>query len=112
MYKVQQKANLIMGILGSYILPILFGVVGTAAFVIRAISEQIKDTTFAQNTPIRHLMRVALGGLAGIVVGLFTGLTGQLSLQPLAIAFLAGYGVEAFFSMFDDIIQRFRQAKA
>jgi len=54
-------------------------------------------------------MRVGLGALAGVVVGLFNGLSTQLSLPPLAIAFLAGYGVEALFSMFDGIVAKFRQ---
>lgn len=57
-------------------------------------------------------MRLALGALSGLVVGLFTGLTTQLSLPPLAMAFLAGDGVEALFSTFDGIVDRFRQSKA
>lgn len=56
-------------------------------------------------------MRVALGILAGVIVGLFNGLSAQLSVPPLAVAFLAGYGVEAVFSMFDGIIANFRQAR-
>jgi ABC-type uncharacterized transport system permease subunit len=50
-----------------------------------------------------------LGALAGMVVGigLFSSLTSQFSLSPLAIAFLAGYGVEAVFSMFDNLIKKF-----
>jgi hypothetical protein len=111
-YKIQQSARLIVGIIGGYILPILFGAAGAIAYAIREISNQIRTSTFAPSSPIRHLMRVSLGAFAGIVVGLFTGLSGQLSLPPLAIAFLAGYGVEALFSMFDEIIQRFRQSKA
>jgi hypothetical protein len=53
-------------------------------------------------------MRVILGALAGIVVGLFNDLTTQFNLPQLAIAFLAGYGVEAVFSMFDNLIKKFR----
>lgn len=54
-------------------------------------------------------MRVMLGGLMGVVIGLFNELSSQVSLSPLAIAFLAGYGVEGFFSLFDDLIGRVRQ---
>jgi uncharacterized membrane protein len=85
--------------------------IGAVAFVIRTISDQIKTTTFSQNSPSRHLMRVALGALAGMVVGLFNGLSGQLNLSPLAVAFLAGYGVEAMFSVIDGVIEKFRQSK-
>jgi hypothetical protein len=110
-YKIQQEAGLLTGIVGSFVLPILFGAAGAIAYVIRTISDQIKSTTFSRQSPIRHLMRVVLGGFAGIVVGLFTGLTGQFNLSPLAIAFLAGYGVEGLFSMFDSIIDKFRQVR-
>jgi hypothetical protein len=106
--KVQARANLVIGILLSFILPILFGTLGAVAYVVRSISDQISKTTFAHSTPTRHLMRVALGALLGMVVGLFSGLTSTFSLPPLAIAFLAGYGVEAVFSMFDNLIQKFR----
>jgi hypothetical protein len=110
--KIEEKASLFVGILGAYILPILFGTIGAIAYVIRAISDQIRTSTFAMNSPTRHFMRAGLGAMAGLVVGLFTDLSSALSLSPLAIAFLAGYGVEAVFSMFDGLIERFKQTKA
>jgi hypothetical protein len=109
--RIEERANLVVGIFTSFILPILFGAIGAVAYVIRTISDQIKTSTFSHSSPIRHLMRVALGALSGVVVGLFVGLSSQLSLPPLALSFLAEYGVEAVFSMFDGIIDRFRQAK-
>jgi hypothetical protein len=110
--QVQESANLAAGILNSFVLPVLFGTIGAVAYVIRTISDQIRTTTFFLTSPTRHLMRVALGALAGLVVGLFSRLSTQLSLPPLAIAFLAGYGVEALFSMFDGLIDKFRQVSA
>jgi len=108
--KVQEKASLIVGTLASFVLPLLFGTIGALAYVVRTISDQIKRSTFAQNSPIRHRMRVALGALAGVVIGLFnTGLTTQVNLSPLALAFLAGYGVEAVFSLFDALVDKFKQ---
>jgi len=108
---IQEGASLLTGLFVSFVLPILFGTIGAIAYVARAISDQIARTTFSTNTPTRHIMRVALGSLAGAVVGLFSGLTSQLSLSPLAIAFLAGYGVEALFSMFDGLVDKFRQER-
>jgi hypothetical protein len=111
-FKIQERANLVVGVLASFLLPVLFGTAGAVAYVIQAISDQIRTTTFGTNSPIRHVMRVALGALAGVVVGLFNGLSVQeLSLSPLAIAFLAGYGVEAVFSMFDALVDKFRQPR-
>ena len=103
---VKQAADLVIGVFGSYILPVLFGIVGAVAYVVRPISEQIRNTTFSETSPIRHLMRITLGALMGAVIGLFSGSTSPLTLPPLALSFLAGYGVEGVFRMFDELIQR------
>jgi len=107
--RIENSANLTSGIVLSFVLPILLGAIGAVAYVIRTISEQIRSTTFSGSSPVRHVMRTMLGALMGMVVGLFSGLSSQLSLPPLALAFLAGYGVEAVFSMFDGLVERFRQ---
>jgi hypothetical protein len=108
-FLAQENINLIIGVIISFVLPILFGAIGAVAYVIRLISDQIRTNTFSASSPIRHLMRVTLGALMGLVIGLFSGLSSQISLPPLALAFLAGYGVEAVFSMFDGLIDRFRE---
>jgi hypothetical protein len=110
--RAEGNANLIAGIIVSFLLPILFGAIGAVAYVIRAISDQIRNTTFSKSSPIRHVMRVMLGALMGAVIGLFSTLSVQVSLPPLALAFLSGYGVEAVFSMFDSFVDRFRQSPA
>jgi len=104
----ETAAGLIAGVLLSFVLPILFGMTGAVTFVIRTMSDQIKASTFSTTSPIRHLMRVTLGALAGLVVGLFSNLSNQITLPPLALAFLGGYGVEALFSMFDSFIAKFK----
>jgi hypothetical protein len=106
--QTQEEANLGVGVVLSFILPLLFGVIGAIAYVIRSVSNEISNTTFSRTTPTRHLMRVTLGALAGVVVGFFTNLSTQVALSPLALAFLAGYGVEALFSMFDGFISKFK----
>jgi uncharacterized membrane protein len=106
--QAQEEAGLEVGVVLSFILPLLFGVIGAIAYVVRSISNEISNTTFSRTSPTRHLMRVTLGALAGVVVGFFTNLTSQFSLSPLALAFLAGYGVEALFSMFDGFIAKFK----
>lgn len=103
------SANLVVAVLLSFVLPILFSTIGAVAYVIRTITSQIAATTFSPTSPIRHLLRVALGAMMGVVVGLFTELTQTFSLPQLAIAFLAGYGVEAVFSMFDGLVNRFKE---
>jgi hypothetical protein len=92
----------------NFILPLLFGVIGAIGYVVRSISDEITATTFSPTAPTRYLMRVTLGALAGVVVGFFTNISAGISLSPLALAFLAGYGVEALFAMFDNLIAKFK----
>lgn len=102
------SAQVLMDIVATTVLPIVLGLMGACAYVVRLISEQIKDTTFSASSPIRHFVRVALGGLAGVVVG-FGGLVTEVGLSSSALAFLAGYAVEPVFSTFDGIAEKFRR---
>jgi hypothetical protein len=43
--------------------------------------------------------------IRGTIVGLFSNFWQGISLQPLAIAFLVGYGVEVFFAFLDKLLQ-------
>ena len=53
--------------------------------------------------------RYYIAAIAGLVIGLFGSLLPKnLALSPLAVAFLVGYGVEAFFSRLDDLIAKFK----
>lgn len=101
-------SQVLIGILTTTVLPIVLGIMGACAYVVRLISDQIKDTTFSASSPIRHLVRVALGGLAGVVIG-FGGVVTEIGLSSSALAFLAGYAVEPVFSTFDGIAEKFRR---
>lgn len=103
-----ERARLLSGILLQFVMPVLLGSIGALAYVLRNTSEQIKSSTFSTTTPVRNLVRIVLGALMGVVIGLFSDLSGKVNLQPLALAFLAGYGVEAVFTLFDSLIAKFR----
>jgi hypothetical protein len=47
----------------------------------------------------------------GFAVGFFTEFTAKLSLQPLAVAFIAGYAVEWFFIFLDTMLQAVQKPK-
>lgn len=104
----QLKASIYLGVISSSILPIILGIMGACAYVVRLISDQIKDTTFSTTSPIRHLVRISLGGLAGVVIG-FGGVASAGNLSPSALAFIAGYAVEPVFATFDSIAEKFRR---
>ncbi|HXC08091.1 MAG TPA: hypothetical protein VNV61_04120 [Steroidobacteraceae bacterium] len=106
--KVSERARLLSGIMLQFLLPVLLGTIGAIAYVLRSTSEQIKSTTFLTTSPVRNLVRIVLGALMGVVIGLFTNLSTTVDLQPLAFAFLAGYGVEPVFSLFDALISRLK----
>lgn len=103
---VEEAGLLTIGIINSA-LPLLLGLVGACAYVTRMISEHIKDSTFSSTSPVRHLVRVALGALAGAVVG-FGWIGAGISASPLAVAFIAGYAIEPVFATIDGIAGRFR----
>jgi hypothetical protein len=92
------------------IVPMLLGALGAATYVVRYISDQISATTFSTTSPIRHIMRIALGALAGVVIG-FGGIVTGSGLSSAALAFIAGYAVEPVFSTLDGIAEKFRDAR-
>lgn len=106
--QAQGNASVLTGIGQLFLLPTLLGAIGALAYVVRSISEQVRNRTFSSTSFLRNVSRGMLGALMGAVIGLFGDVSGKLNLSPLAVAFLAGYGVEAVFSMFDGLINRFK----
>jgi hypothetical protein len=102
------RAETILTMLKSYFLPTLFGLLGACTYVVRLISEQIRDSTFTKSSPLRHLLRVALGSLAGVVV-ILGSLLATAGLSSSALSFIAGYAVEPLFSAIDGIAEKFRR---
>lgn len=100
-------AQFILIILQSYLLPLLYGLLGASTSALRSLSREMELVIFSNKRRIQHLLRISLGALAGIMVGWFsfllpsesTSFVGSVS--PLAIAFLVGYNIEVFFSLMD-----------
>jgi hypothetical protein len=101
------KFFMVLGFLQA-IVPMLFGAIGACTYVLRTISQQILDVTFASTSPIRHSVRVFVGALAGFAVGL--GVVTDSGLSTAALAFVAGYAVEPVFATMDSIADKFRKA--
>lgn len=97
--------------MSSYILPLFYGLLGAYAFILRTLSKEIASITFSSSSRVQLSLRWPLGMLAGIAVGWFfndeTLPKGLEPLQPLALAFLAGYGVELLFTGLDKLIHAF-----
>ncbi len=103
-------AQFVLVILQSYLLPLLYGILGAETSVLRSLSREIESVTYSEKAGVQHLLRISLGALAGIMVGWFSFLLPNEtvsffgSVSPLAIAFVVGYNIELFFSLMDAAI--------
>jgi hypothetical protein len=103
-----QQLVYVLNNLYTALVPLLLGAIGACTYVLRLMSQQIADTTFSSTSPIRHFVRVALGALAGVAIGL-GGFAPENGLSAAALAFLAGYAVEPVFATLDAFAAKFRQ---
>jgi len=109
---IQRRASLTYGAVTNFILPPLYAILGTFAYLLRSFSEQVKARTFTPS--VTDSARFIIAAIGGGVVGLFSTsfTTGSAAtLSPLAIAFLVGYGTDIFFSALDGLQQVFTKQK-
>ena len=111
-----QIAQIILESLSKYLLPLLYGLLGACVYVLRSLSQEIKNLIYTVESDIRFQLRIYLGALAGLAIGwLITEQSAPGVLQsvtPIALAFIAGYSVELMFSVMDTIIDAFtKEAK-
>lgn len=103
---VQQKTIISTAIVSNF-LPAIYALLGAALYGFRHYAKLVEQKAYTKSSANSARYFIAL--IAGTVVGLFGTLFLQNSpLPPLAIAFLVGYAVEAFFSRLDGFIERFR----
>jgi len=98
-------ANFLQQTFQIFILPFLYGLLGAFINIIRKLSGQI--TTHG---PEQQLwLGLPMGALSGVAVAwVFNPLTsGELtkSLQPFALAFIAGYSTDVLFSILDGLVE-------
>lgn len=113
-YGVQQAISQLR-LLNDYILPAIYGALGTIAFILRQISIRLQAQSLRLSTIMNYLVRLPLGALSGIAVGLLLRPEdtpeGIAALQPLALAFVAGYSVELVFAAMDKLVIAFAGEK-
>jgi hypothetical protein len=115
--RINKSAQFALNAIQEYLLPLLYGLLGAYAFILRALATGLKYLSFDENPNTYLKLRISMGILAGLAIGWFfieTGTESSLSigaLSPLALAFLAGYGVELLFSFLDKLITTFTSKK-
>jgi hypothetical protein len=95
------------GAISSCILPVLYALLGTCAYLIRTFEDQMSSRTFTPSAA--NSARFLIAGIGGLVIGLFNNvtITQQASLPPLGLAFLVGYAVDVFFTFLEGLIRVF-----
>ena len=134
-YIALNDSEQILRLISEFVLPMLYGLLGASAYVIRDLINSIRLVTFSKASMINYNLRLIMGPLVGIAVGLFlgasvsdltgdasiaagaaipssTGVTGAGSLGKAGLAFLAGYSVEVLFSALDSLVGAFARKDA
>ncbi len=100
-------AEFVLGALQGYILPLLYGLLGGAVFVLRRLSKEIKTLTYSVESNTSYRLRITMGALAGLTIGWFLAPevgSADSILPSVTFSFLAGYNVEILFSVMDRLI--------
>ena len=124
-YVALNQSEQILFLISEYVLPLLYGLLGTCAFVLRDLANSISNVTFSRGSQINYSLRLIMGPLVGLAIGMFlntppTSQSGELaansvqslySLNSLGLAFLAGYSVEVLFTLLDTFVVAVGQGK-
>ena len=104
-------------LLGTSILPVMYGILGASAAVVRSLSRKMRDSLLAPRDLLLSLQQLMLGALMGACIGLFVaqpsagaqnnpGLIGAVALSSSALSFVAGFGVDNVFAAIEGLIRR------
>ena len=104
----------LLSIFSNFVLPMMFGVLGTFVAAIRLVQLNVRDSTLSPRDFWSTVLSLPLGMVAGVTVGLFyspssapgTGsgsYAGDLTMTTSGLGFLAGYGSQTFFDMLDSL---------
>ena len=94
-------------IFGSFLLPLVYGALGTCAFVLRSLFREMVDRTFDGRRTGEFTVRIFLGMLSGLTLQwLVVRADGTVAggVTPAVLAFLGGYSVEMLFAAMDRLV--------
>jgi hypothetical protein len=119
---VEQLATASLTVLGNYVMPIMYGFLGSLAYVLRRHYDRLTVHLLSPRDLRANAIRLRLGTMIGGCIGLVysgsgaaqtTGTLGlAVTLSTSAIAFLAGYGVDGVFKALDGLITQVFRANA
>jgi hypothetical protein len=94
-------------IIGGYLLPVLYGALGTCAFILRTTYAQMVERSFDGRRTGEFVVRIFLGTLSGITLQWILVRDGHAipgGITPAVLAFLGGYSVELLFTAMDRVL--------
>jgi len=108
---VVDDVSVFYGAIATCLLPVLYSLLGTCAYLLRSFSQEMSNRTFVPSHS--DSARFLIAAIGGAVVGLFNNFTISqgASIPPLALAFLVGYAADVFFSFLEGVIQAFTKNK-
>jgi len=95
-------------VFGSFLLPVLYGALGTCAFVLRSLFREMVDRSFDRRRTGEFTVRIFLGMVSGLSLQwLVVRADGTVAggVTPAVLAFLGGYSVEMLFAAMDRLVQ-------
>ena len=112
LFLIEAEASIVIMFLGSSILPLFYGLLGASVYLMRQFFGDAPQTEMTPTTLGRVLLRLGLGGIAGLAIGWFWTPSASKNVSdatmfattPFALAFLAGFSIELLFSILDRII--------
>jgi hypothetical protein len=107
-----EDVSFFYGAITACLLPVLYALLGTCAYLLRTFEQQMTSRTFTPS--IADSARFLVAAIGGAVVGLFNNftITQGASIPPLAIAFLVGYAVDVFFVFLEGLLEAFTKGSA
>lgn len=108
------EVRIIVANIGTYLIAMVMGLLGSLTFILRALSQQLREHTYVPVSASISIVRICLGAIAGVFGTLLVpgGENTLKSLPPLFIPFVFGYGIEILFSLLDKMVRSFTQTEA
>lgn len=108
------QSKMIVSNVGAYLIPMLMGVLGSLTFILRSLSQSLREHTYVPVSVSVYIVRICLGAIAGVFGGLLATAGDPtfktLNLPPLFVPFVFGYGIEILFALLDRVVRTFTQA--
>ncbi len=113
----EELAQIVTMVVGTAVLPLLYGVLGAGAAVARDLWAKMRESLLSPRDYSLALLQLALGATIGACIALFispsgqpggkeAGLLGNWGLSSSALSFIAGFGVEGVFLALESLVRR------